>query len=146
MNLNPSTSEPEPDPAYRPSGQPSVLGGLQDYLFSYGTLQLESVQIATFGRLMHGQTDQLPGYRLGQLRITDPMVLATSGQPVHLMVSYSGEAGDVVEGMVFAVSRDELLNADTYEVADYRRERVTLASGLVAWVYVDARGARRPGP
>ena len=88
----------------------------------------------------------MPGYRLGQLRITDPMVLATSGQPVHLMVSYSGEAGDVVEGMVFAVSRDELLNADTYEVADYRRERVTLASGLVAWVYVDARGARRPGP
>ena len=44
-------------------------------------------------------------------------------------------------GTVFEVSEDELARADTYEVDAYRRVAVTLASGLAAWVYVDARFA-----
>lgn len=31
-------------------------------LFSYGTLQLEQVQLDTFGRLLEGQADTLQGY------------------------------------------------------------------------------------
>ena len=31
-------------------------------LFSYGTLQQDDVQRATFGRLLTGQRDTLPGY------------------------------------------------------------------------------------
>lgn len=41
-------------------------------------------------------------------------------------------------GMVFQISEDELAAADRYEVADYKRVAVTLASGLTAWVYVRA--------
>ncbi len=33
-------------------------------LFSYGTLQSESVQLETFGRKLEGEPDTLPGYRL----------------------------------------------------------------------------------
>jgi hypothetical protein len=31
-------------------------------LFSYGTLQISSVQVATFGRELTGRADWLPGY------------------------------------------------------------------------------------
>ena len=52
-------------------------------LFSYGTLQLESVQRATFGRLLDGTDDILPGYRVIQIRISDPAVLQASGIATH---------------------------------------------------------------
>lgn len=112
-------------------------------LFSYGTLQLPAVQLATFGRRLDGHADRLPGYRLEQLAIRDAAVVATSGKTHHPIVSPSDTAGDGVEGAVFAITPAELAHADAYEVDDYRRDRVTLASGLQAWAYVDARHAPR---
>ena len=55
------------------------------WLFSYGTLQQEDVQIATFKRRLEGRVDSLPGYALGELEINDPEVIATSGKKVHLI-------------------------------------------------------------
>ncbi|MFG0501011.1 gamma-glutamylcyclotransferase [Pseudomonas putida] len=107
-------------------------------LFSYGTLQDKAVQLANFGRELNGQADRMPGYRLDWVEITDPGVLATSGKSHHPIVSPSGQANDSVAGMVFQISEDELAAADHYEVADYKRVVVTLASGLTAWVYVRA--------
>ena len=115
-----------------------------EYLFSYGTLQLEAVQLSTFGRRLAGHPDRLPGYRLDQLEIRDAAVMATSGQTHHPILARGGDA-DAVEGSVFAVTRAELAQADTYEVADYQRVRVTLASGKAAWVYADARAASGAG-
>lgn len=51
------------------------------HLFSYGTLQLDSVQIASFGRLLDGCEDSMPGFRKGLVEITDPDVLEKSGEP-----------------------------------------------------------------
>ena len=110
-------------------------------LFSYGTLQLPAVQQATFGRLLNGRIDGLPGYRLAQLEIRDAAVVATSGKTHHPIVTRSGNAQDRVEGMVFDITPAELAHTDAYEVADYRRESVRLESGELAWVYVDARDA-----
>ncbi|MGE0799567.1 MAG: gamma-glutamylcyclotransferase family protein [Lautropia sp.] len=110
-------------------------------LFSYGTLQLEAVQIATFGRRLSGQVDRLDGYRFDQVAIRDPGVVATSGLAHHPMLVRSGQASDTVPGTVFSITPAELAQADVYEVSDYRRDRVTLASGRAAWAYVDARGA-----
>lgn len=110
-----------------------------EHLFSYGTLQLEAVQRDTFGRLLDGRADRLPRYRQDLVEIHDAAVVATSGRTHHPIVTFSGDAADAVDGMVFQVTADELAQADAYEVADYRRERVTLASGLAAWVYVDRR-------
>ena len=107
-------------------------------LFSYGTLQDKAVQLANFGRELNGQADRMPGYRLDWVEITDPGVLATSGKSHPPIVSPSGQANDSVAGMVFQISEDELAAADRYEVADYKRVAVTLASGLTAWVYVRA--------
>jgi hypothetical protein len=113
-------------------------------LFSYGTLQLEQVQLATFGRKLDGEADEMPGFSLTMLKIDDPEVVKTSGKTHHPVVAYTGNPADRVAGAVFAITAQELAHADDYEVAAYRRDRVTLASGVSAWVYVDASTPRQP--
>lgn len=107
-------------------------------LFSYGTLQQENVQQALFGRLLAGTPDALPGHASRMLEITDPEVLATSGERFHPVVVETGDPADSVPGTVFAITPRELDAADRYEVSDYRRAQVTLVSGAQAWVYIKA--------
>jgi gamma-glutamylcyclotransferase (GGCT)/AIG2-like uncharacterized protein YtfP len=107
-------------------------------LFSYGTLQLDSVQQAQFGRLLDGADDAMPGYAQSLVEITDPEVIRKSGKAFHPIVVPTGNASDSVAGKVFAITDAELAAADDYEVDDYKRELVTLASGKAAWVYVKA--------
>ena len=107
-------------------------------LFSYGTLQDKAVQLANFGRELTGQHDAMLGYSKSWVEITDPDVLATSGKTHHPIVAPTTESGCSVEGMVFQISEKELAAADAYEVSDYKRISVPLASGLTAWVYVQA--------
>lgn len=115
---------------------PALLLALRDeLLFSYGTLQLEPVQRATFGRALRGTADTLPGFRLGQVEIRSDEVVATSGVATHPIVHASGNPLDLVAGTVFRLTPAELAQADAYEVDDYVRVRVTLASGREAWVY-----------
>ena len=111
-----------------------------EFLFSYGTLQLESVQIATFGRLLAGTSDALPGFELVSLTIEDQKVIAISGKSHHTMASFTGRALDVISGTVFTVTPGELENADQYEVPAVKRVEVVLQSGAHAWVYIDAGG------
>jgi Gamma-glutamyl cyclotransferase, AIG2-like len=112
-----------------------------ELLFSYGTLQLESVQLSTFGRSLDGLPDTLPGFEQAMLKIEDPIVVATSGKTHHPIVNFTGRPSDQVPGVVFQITSAELVNADRYEVAAYERIGVTLQSGKQAWVYVDKRFA-----
>lgn len=109
-------------------------------LFSYGTLQQENVQLATFGRRLAGKPDALVGFRRTLFEITDPEVIRTSGKTHHPMASYSGVASDQIAGTVFEVTQAELEKADSYETDPaYRRMNTRLLSGEQAWVYADAR-------
>jgi hypothetical protein len=112
-----------------------------ELLFSYGTLQLETVQMATFGRRLTGTSDALRGFELSLLKIEDPAVVAISGKAHHTMATFTGRGSDVVSGTVFAVTPEEIQNADKYEVAAVKRVAVVLQSGVRAWAYVDARYA-----
>lgn len=108
-------------------------------LFSYGTLQREDVQRATFGRLLGGHADALIGFETAQVAIDDPEVAAAVGRTHHANVVVSGRSEDRVPGTVFEVTDAELAAADAYErPASYSRIAVTLASGTAAWVYVHA--------
>jgi gamma-glutamylcyclotransferase (GGCT)/AIG2-like uncharacterized protein YtfP len=109
---------------------------MTERLFSYGTLQQENVQLATFGRLLEGAPDALVGFRQDMVEITDPDVLAKSGKRFHPIVTRSDNETDRVAGTVFLITPEELSAADAYEVADYERVEAPLASGLRAWVYV----------
>jgi Gamma-glutamyl cyclotransferase, AIG2-like len=111
-------------------------------LFSYGTLQQENVQLATFGRLLKGQIDELPGFEPSLARIEDPRVVATSGKTHHANVTFNGRNDSRVRGTVFEITDAELAVADQYEkLAAYTRVAAMLASGQQAWLYVDVRSA-----
>jgi hypothetical protein len=105
-------------------------------LFSYGTLQLEAVQRAVFGRLLTGQPDAMVGWGLVPLTITDPGVIETSGKAVHTIAKRTGDPADRVEGVVYFITAAELDAADRYEVDAYGRVEVELASGRKAFVYI----------
>jgi len=108
-------------------------------LFSYGTLQQPDVQLATFGRLLQGHPDALPGYEPSLVKIEDAAIAATSGKTHHANAAFSGRSDDRINGTVFEITDDELAAADRYEKdARYERIAVTLASGKQAWVYVHA--------
>ena len=93
-------------------------------LFSYGTLRDERVQLATFGRPLDGEPDELTG------------VESSTAGP-HANLTFNDRRDSRVRGMVFDVTDGELAAADGYErAAHYTRRKVTLASGRDAWVYV----------
>ena len=105
-------------------------------LFSYGTLQAEAVQLATFGRRFEGKPDVLVGYSLTMIRIQDQNFVAASGTEHHRNIQFTGNTSDLVEGTVFTVTKKELEQADAYEPASYKRVLARLRSGMNAWVYV----------
>lgn len=113
---------------------------MEHRLFSYGTLRQPEVQQALFGREVPTQVDALPGFRLEWLHITDPSVVATSGSDRHPIIRRA-DPTDRVPGACLELTEDELAAADAYEVADYTRADVRLASGKQAWVYLAADSA-----
>lgn len=115
-------------------------------IFSYGTLQREEVQRATYGRLLQGRGDALVGFTLASVEIADPQRAAMLGRTHNANAAFDGREDSRVPGMVFEISDAELADTDRYEEPDgYKRIAVTLASGREAWVYVDARSLPGPG-
>jgi len=104
-------------------------------LFTYGTLQSEEVQLATFGRKLDGSRDALIGFRLVMIKIEDDDFVTKSGTADHRNLQFTGNASDIVEGTVFAVTISELEQSDAYEPASYKRAQVQCRSGATAWVY-----------
>lgn len=110
-----------------------------EYLFSYGTLQLEAVQMATFGRLLAGDRDILQGYELMPLEIEDLTVISISGKRHQTIARFTGRPADTIPRVVYALTPEEIRRADEYEVAPCLRISAVLQSGIRAWVYVDSR-------
>lgn len=110
----------------------------EELLFAYGTLRLDQVQLDTFGRLIAGEDDVLPGFTVHHTEIEDPRVDETSGSDVHPVLRRTDNPLDKVMGRALLLTEDELDAADEYEAARYRRARVVLASGRRAWVYLAA--------
>ena len=97
-------------------------------LFSYGTLQQDAVQTATFGRVLAGAPDELVGYAKETIRIEDADVVAKSGKADHPIVVHTGWGEDRVAGTVFEVTDDDLERIDGRRgqpaVADHAPGRV----------------------
>lgn len=104
-------------------------------VFSYGTLRQSNVQRALYGRSVPTIPDTLPHWRLDWLVITDAAVVEASGSDRHPILRPGG-ADDSVAGAFLELTDAELAATDAYEVADYVRRHVTLASGVEAFVYV----------
>ena len=109
---------------------------MNEYLFSYGTLQKEKVQLKLFGRILKGWKDTLPGYRIHTLEIKDERFLATGEDKLQRTLVFSNDNNDAVNGTVLEITGEELLFADKYEPSNYRRIKVVLQSAKEAWVFV----------
>jgi len=107
-------------------------------LFTYGTLQLETIQRKHFGRLLKGAADTLLGYKMDWIAIPDPEIIKTLGQANYAALVKSPNPDEEITGMVYTITEAELAAADHYEGEAYRRIEVVLKSGLKAWVYVKA--------
>ncbi len=95
-------------------------------LFVYGTLQDAQVQQQVYNRITQGQPDTLDGYRKA--------IITLGGKDYPIAVA---DAARSISGQVLEVTAKELEDIDTYEGDEYRRIRVTLQSGLEAWVYCE---------
>lgn len=115
-----------------------MVSFVTELLFSYGTLRQPGVQRDVFGRELDGRPDAIVGYDLEYVTITDPRVIAASGSDRHPMLKPTDRADSEIEGVVYAVTEDDLVAADDYEVDDYERISVPLRSGDQGWVYVFA--------
>lgn len=105
-------------------------------LFAFGTLLDAPVQRHVFGREVPTEPAALAGYRLVDVHITDPAVIAASGSAVHR--GLARHIGGAVDGGVLRLTDEQLAAADEYEVADYARRRVHLTDGTTAWAYLAA--------
>lgn len=112
---------------------------MNEFLFSYGTLQLKKVQIESFGRPLEGTTDSLTGYKVEQVQITDEDVLNVSGKEFHPIAIPTNNQTDQIDGTLYQVSHEELLQADEYEVSDYTRVKEIFASGKSGWIYIQTK-------
>ena len=97
----------------------------REKIFIYGTLADPEVQQRVWGRTTDGLSDMLKGYKRSQIEI--------EGEVYPLIIS---DPNSRVSGSVIEITEHELRKADEYETDAYRREKVTLESGVSAWVYV----------
>ncbi len=89
-----------------------------------------------FGRTLHGVPDVLIGYKKETIRIKGESEVSSSAMEEHVIISYTGNDADVIEGVVLSVTGNELLLADGYETDNYKRISVVLKSGTTGWAYV----------
>ena len=87
-------------------------------LFSYGTLQQDDVQLATFGRRLTGVSDALVGYRQSMVAIEEPEVVRTSSKTHHPIVAFTGKREDCAAGTVFEITDAELAHGGQISLAN----------------------------
>lgn len=112
---------------------------MKEYLFSYGTLQKDEVQMKLFGRLLDGEKDVLKGYKTASIEITDEKFLAEGENKIQQTIISTNNEKDFIEGMIFEISEEELLLTDTYEPENYARIKVEFESRKKAWIYVASK-------
>ena len=109
---------------------------MKHYLFSYGTLQKEKVQIKLFGRNLKGSADILKGWKLSPVEIHDEVFLSKGEAKMQLTVVPSKDENDMITGTALELNEEDLPVADKYEPDGYVRVMVKLESGKEAWIYV----------
>lgn len=106
-------------------------------LFSYGTLQDQSIQMKLFGRKLQGSTDSLEGFKMEYIDLNTPDS-EWNARFVYPIAIPTNSSEDCIEGVVYEVSTDDLKIADTYEGSSYRRIEFVLKSGRTCWFYQQA--------
>ena len=89
-----------------------------------------------FGRTLRRSKDELDGYRVEKLGIKDQSVIEKSGTEWQPILIFVGLPSAIVQGMVFELSEEELIQVDLFEVDDYSRKKGLTKSGMEVWIYI----------
>ncbi len=103
----------------------------KEHIFAYGTLNDTTIQLKLYNRKLKGTPDQVKQYYLSSITVNENNILNT--YPIAI---YSGKQSDVISGMVYEITPQELAATDIYEGAEYKRVQVLLQSGVRAWIYI----------
>jgi gamma-glutamylcyclotransferase (GGCT)/AIG2-like uncharacterized protein YtfP len=99
-------------------------------LFAYGTLKDKDIQETIFGRILKGNPDTLVGYVVKQIHIEEEF-----GMEPYPIITPTQDSSDIIHGILYDLSSEDLQKADTYEGIHYKRIQVQLQSGEVAWTF-----------
>ncbi len=100
-------------------------------LFAYGTLKESDIQENIFGRSLRGTPDQLIGFVINYINIEEEFGIAK-----YPIITATENPDDVVSGILYEITEEDVQLADTYEGIHYKRIEVTLESKEVAWAYI----------
>jgi hypothetical protein len=141
---NRSGGRPVGRSALRAGGAPIGHGPAPELLFAYGMLQSPDVQQLLLGRTVDGVPDHLPGFVRTVTTIEDAGLVAASRSARHPVAVLSVEGDTSVPGTVYRLTPADLATLDARSAPEVHRVRLSLASGLTAWTYVDRH--YRPAP
>jgi len=99
----------------------------KEKLFIYGTLADSKIQQKVLGRMIQGVTNSLVGYKKSKVVIEGEFYPA-------IILDKTSE----VDGLVIEVTTNELRLLDAYETGAYKRTKINLKNGILAWVYIKA--------
>jgi hypothetical protein len=77
----------------------------------------------------------LNGYKLSEIQIEDELFQSKGEQEFQRITIFSNNRKDFIEGIVFEVSKEELVIYDKDEPNEYERIEVELGSGKRAWIF-----------
>ncbi|OYX80053.1 MAG: gamma-glutamylcyclotransferase [Flavobacteriales bacterium 32-34-25] len=100
-------------------------------LFAYGTLKSKDIQENIFGRSLKGVPDRLIGFVINYIEIEEEF-----GIEKYPIIVATENPDDIVTGLVYDISEEDVNLADTYEGLHYKRIEVTLESMQTAWAYI----------
>ena len=98
---------------------------MNNKLFIYGTLMDSKIQKNVIGRIVNGIPDTLREYEKSEIEI--------EGEKYPIIIK---NKNGIVEGLLIEMNDEELKNIDEYEGNEYKRIKVILKSGIIAWVYI----------
>ncbi|MDO3694720.1 gamma-glutamylcyclotransferase family protein [Wenyingzhuangia sp. chi5] len=98
-------------------------------LFTYGTLQDESVQLALFNKTLKGSIDSIIGFEKQEI---------TLDGVIYPILVKNNKSTKVIKGTCYDLSDQEILICDEYEGNEYKRIVIELCSGIEAWVYISS--------
>src|SRR5258708_15106652 len=101
---------------------------MNEYLFSYGTLQNGKVQLELFGRILNGSADMLIGYKVATIEIKDELFLSKGEEKYQQTVVFTNDKNDSIQGTFLEITKEELFLADKYEPDNYKRTKLALES------------------
>lgn len=98
---------------------------MEEKVFVYGTLSDPKIQVKLLGRAVKTYPDILVGYEMSTIEINQNMY----------SIVIEKLNGPQISGKVIIVEEEDLNKIDEYETDAYRRKKVTLKSGMMAWIY-----------